>query len=574
MKKEHLLLFVCLLLWGLLPHSINAQTEDPCLLVQPARADYEVVVDTTAEKMLHPFLFEGCTFEENGTAKFMYPFPVPYNSTDFILVKAHQDGQIEWTMSYGDQNFKDAASNVKPTADGKFIVAGVSESIHNNKNYPFLMKVGPAGNIIWQRSYPNNHNLGRVQVAQLSNGNFALCSYHNPWKYSETHEMVIILTDSTGNIIKYNQFGNNGRSWDHLRGITPTSGGGFAVCGSNGHAGDYVGGLVMKFDGSGNKIWEKVWQLNNITGIWNLNSSNPNNRSRMFFTDIVESGPNLYVAGMIDNAKANGQGSTWRKGFLAEVLPSGINGWTFAYHLDSTLSVLYSLDVTSDGGFAAVGKTRENGQQKTWLLKTDMMGIPQFSHTYGGGNLDFGSWIEEGNGDSLIITGFNRLTNSNLDYRAYHTRTDPLGKGDNLCRDTAAISFRHHPHHPLDRTYSDNIYTPQDLCDLQNVEVCMEMWDCDMPMGKLAQPGLENTLDQPLWDIYPNPGRDQLFVRSSSGESIQGQIEIMDLTGRVLRRKHHHEGTSMLDVSDLSPGVYFIMIRTEAGKETLRWVKS
>lgn len=576
MKKNHLLPILCLLFLGLSPHFSSAQTEDPpCIHVYPAHDNFEAIVDTVAERMLHPFLFAGCTFQENGVHKFIYPFPIPDNGTNFILVKARQNGVIEWTKTYGDLNFKDAASCIQPTSDGNFILVGTSESISNNKNYPFLMKIDPAGNIIWQKSYPKGHNLGRMQVVELNNGDLAVCGYHNPWKYSETHEMVTILTDANGNIINYNQFGNNGRSWDHLRGITATQNGGFAVCGTNGHAGDYVGGLIIQFDGGGNMVWETIWQLNSPTGTWNLNSSNPNDRRRLFLTDIIESYPHLYVAGHIDNGKANGSQSTFRKGFIGEVLPGGAQGWTFHYHVDSTHSVFNNLAATSDTGFVAVGKTKVGGQQRTWLLKVGMMGMPEFSHVYGGGNQEFGAWIDEGQDKSLIVTGFRRSTSSNLDYRAYHMRTDSAGKGNHLCLDTAAVVFDHHPHHPTEQFNTYTNATPNDHINLLVDSSCISIWDClDFP-GKANSDDFTLDQSQSSWEVYPNPGRSLIMISSGSGSGSEenAQISVLDLTGRVLHNTSYTGGVAKLDISDLPAAIYLIQIQEKDRVQTVKWIK-
>ncbi|HEX8546182.1 MAG TPA: T9SS type A sorting domain-containing protein, partial [Cytophagaceae bacterium] len=67
-------------------------------------------------------------------------------------------------------------------------------------------------------------------------------------------------------------------------------------------------------------------------------------------------------------------------------------------------------------------------------------------------------------------------------------------------------------------------------------------------------------------NVYPNPSNSQITV-SSSGVNM-AELTISDLSGRLLLQKDFDTeiGSSQLDVSNLTPGIYILTAR---GKETV-----
>ncbi|MCA1747891.1 MAG: T9SS type A sorting domain-containing protein [Bacteroidales bacterium] len=66
--------------------------------------------------------------------------------------------------------------------------------------------------------------------------------------------------------------------------------------------------------------------------------------------------------------------------------------------------------------------------------------------------------------------------------------------------------------------------------------------------------------------LYPNPARDQLKIEFRSDNLTSPEIQIIDLTGKVVKRfdrKMNHEQDIFnveLDISTLQPGVYFVKV--------------
>ena len=69
--------------------------------------------------------------------------------------------------------------------------------------------------------------------------------------------------------------------------------------------------------------------------------------------------------------------------------------------------------------------------------------------------------------------------------------------------------------------------------------------------------------------IYPNPVGEQLNLVNATGCFI----EVLDVTGKIILSKHVYEINSMLDVSELNSGLYFIRIEKNGAVSNLKFVK-
>lgn len=81
--------------------------------------------------------------------------------------------------------------------------------------------------------------------------------------------------------------------------------------------------------------------------------------------------------------------------------------------------------------------------------------------------------------------------------------------------------------------------------------------------------GINDAINLPSFTIYPNPASEFITIETSefnSGTSIQ----IMDLTGKIIKSESLQSNTQQLDVSHLSKGLYFIKIQNNKGLYTVK----
>lgn len=78
-----------------------------------------------------------------------------------------------------------------------------------------------------------------------------------------------------------------------------------------------------------------------------------------------------------------------------------------------------------------------------------------------------------------------------------------------------------------------------------------------------------NSLAMVDFDVYPNPSNGDIFVEFSEAWK-SGNLEITDIRGQVIFSKFWRDETEMKVVIIASPGVYFVRIKTEEGRQAVR----
>jgi autotransporter-associated beta strand protein len=102
------------------------------------------------------------------------------------------------------------------------------------------------------------------------------------------------------------------------------------------------------------------------------------------------------------------------------------------------------------------------------------------------------------------------------------------------------------------------------------------VWDTGalLTTGKIkvvAQTGLNNLSINHTFTIYPNPAKDCITVDVPPAE--QWQIDIMDLSGKLVLSQAGLPAGEKIDVSALSPGFYLVKIQSKEGVKVLRLIK-
>ncbi|MDB3906049.1 S8 family peptidase [Crocinitomicaceae bacterium] len=100
------------------------------------------------------------------------------------------------------------------------------------------------------------------------------------------------------------------------------------------------------------------------------------------------------------------------------------------------------------------------------------------------------------------------------------------------------------------------------ICDSPNVLI-----DSLIPFLELDE------IDDDLWQVYPNPANDRLFVNVEKSE--QGSLEIMNIEGSIVNLVPLIEGKRdyEFDIRNLVPGLYFTILKDANGIRTKKWIK-
>lgn len=202
-----------------------------------------------------------------------------YGSTDYWLIKLADNGYTsEWQKVFGGTG-SDNGRSVEQTADGGYIVAGVSASgISGNKTEAsrgsddyWVLKLDADGNIEWQRTIGGDLAEWLYSVHQTPDGGYILGGSSGSSVSGEKTEPSkgyrdywIVKLNATGDIEWQKVIGGNDN--DQLYDAIPTTDGGYILGGnsSSGISGDKSEVArdddywIVKVDGFGNIVWENT----------------------------------------------------------------------------------------------------------------------------------------------------------------------------------------------------------------------------------------------------------------------------------------------------------------------------
>ncbi len=82
--------------------------------------------------------------------------------------------------------------------------------------------------------------------------------------------------------------------------------------------------------------------------------------------------------------------------------------------------------------------------------------------------------------------------------------------------------------------------------------------------------GVDEISKDATFSVYPNPANNILHINQVSNDAV---IEILDLTGRVVMVKSNIEQQESIDISTMSPGVYFARITQKNQSSVIKFIK-
>lgn len=176
--------------------------------------------------------------------------------TDVWLVKTDENGNEEWSRSYGGQNY-DNGFSVQQTLDGGYIIAGTTESYGAGLTDIWIIKTDEDGMVEWDQTFGGTSVDVATSVQQTSDEGFIIAG--NTLSYGAgLYDVWLIKTDEDGNEQWSQTYG--GSNFDVARSVEQVEGGGYIVAGfsksfSNGENDVYI----IRVDEAGEELWHKTY---------------------------------------------------------------------------------------------------------------------------------------------------------------------------------------------------------------------------------------------------------------------------------------------------------------------------
>ena len=343
-----------------------------------------------------------------------------------------------WTRLYGGPNL-DAGNSVQQTTDRGFIILGSADNFEQPWNELWLIKTDSNGDEEWNRTFGGRNSDYGDQVLLADDGGYNLVGTTSSFGAGNS-DTWLIKTDSLG-IEEWSQT-YGGTRLETGASIAKTNDGGYIITGFTGSygAGDWDVWLV-KTDSEGNEEWTRTFggelldeglcvrQTSDggyiVTGLtesfgagmydlWLIktDSNGEEEWNRTFGGLQVDRGESVFqrndggyvILGMTMSFRDNREDpDVW----LIKTDSMGVEEWSKTYG-DTDNEEGCVLQPTSDGGFILLAyyHSRQNGENYPWIIKTDSSGEVEWDQTYGGDGEDVGNDIQQTSDGDFVITGF------------------------------------------------------------------------------------------------------------------------------------------------------------------------
>jgi hypothetical protein len=176
------------------------------------------------------------------------------------LVKTKANGDTLWTKSYGGVHH-DFGQAVQQTADGGYIIAGYTSSFSaGGDDDVYLLKTDASGNLSWSKTYGGTYGDYAFAVKQTADGGYILAGITSSFgisPYGNVNDLYVLKTNATGVLTWSKTYGQDGDDWAYS--VIQTQDGGYAITGHTNidSTGSYSDLYLIKTDASGDTLFTK-----------------------------------------------------------------------------------------------------------------------------------------------------------------------------------------------------------------------------------------------------------------------------------------------------------------------------
>ena len=173
---------------------------------------------------------------------------------DVYLVKADEEGNEEWSRTFGGETY-DTAHSVQQTTDGGYIIAG--HTMHRGNGNVYLVKTDGEGNQEWSRTFGGEAYDTAHSVQQTTDGGYIIAGSTESFGTGGL-DIYVIKTDGEGNGEWYRTFG--GEENDRAYSVQQTADGGYIIAGDTESFGAGNSDVyLVKIDEEGDEEWSRTF---------------------------------------------------------------------------------------------------------------------------------------------------------------------------------------------------------------------------------------------------------------------------------------------------------------------------
>ncbi len=174
---------------------------------------------------------------------------------DAWLVKLTESGSIDWQWAYGGAG-DDEAVAVSGMADGGFLLAGTTKSFGAGATDVWLLRLNASGQVLWQRSYGGTGDDVPTAVERTSDAGVVVIGYTNSFDELITKAWVLRL-GSAGGIRWQRTYGTSGQ--DNSLSVSETPDGRLILWGSTDFGVVDPNAWMAKLKPNGTIAWQRSY---------------------------------------------------------------------------------------------------------------------------------------------------------------------------------------------------------------------------------------------------------------------------------------------------------------------------
>ena len=303
---------------------------------------------------------------------------------DFYVLKTNSQGEPLWTRTYGGSR-DDYAVSVQQTADGGYIVAGITGSFGAGSEDFYLLKTNSLGDTLWTRTYGGSSFDEAYSVQQTADGGYIVAG--ETWSFGAGGwDFYVVKTNPLGDTLWTRTYGGSDYDWAHS--IQQTADGGYIVAGwTSSFGAGYDDFYLVKTNSQGDTLWTRTYGGSSSY-------------------DYAYSVQQTADGGYIVTGTTYSSGAGLEDFYLVKTNSIGDTLWTRTYG-GSNGDWAYSVRQTADGGYIVAGGSYSfgAGAEDFYLVKTNSSGDMLWTRTYGGSSYDRASSVQQTADGGYIVAG-------------------------------------------------------------------------------------------------------------------------------------------------------------------------
>jgi len=127
---------------------------------------------------------------------------------DFYLVRTDENGELQWTRTYGGEE-DDCCNSIILARDGGFILAGTTRSFGSGREDFWIVRTDVNGDSLWSCTYGGDGRDECHSVIQTVDGGFALAGFTHSFSYHGVGVVDFWLVKTGTDPVSVSDYGNH-----------------------------------------------------------------------------------------------------------------------------------------------------------------------------------------------------------------------------------------------------------------------------------------------------------------------------------------------------------------------------